>query len=273
MPFQLIQPQHQIEIETILADVSSPRIEEISSTLASLIERIREDIPEKRRISTGRYSIVKALGESLLPLLDDPFGFGAALFETPGDPFVRSLGLQLLSLWAVASQGLEQVKTYFEAGAAEKEDWIVRECASGLVRKLTKSFPQEVRSWYLVLVNSPDPNQRRFVSESLRPVVENRWFREDPEFALGVIRHLFQESVPYPRTSVGNNLSDWMRVDPDTAWPIVQDLAQCGDPNSYWIAYRACRNYVKKDPVHVMQTLGIIEYKYKDHCYNLEDYQ
>ena len=106
------------------------------------------------------------------------------------------------------------------------------------------------------MVRSEDPNQRRFVSESLRPVVENRWFHKEPEYALGVIKHLFKESAPYPRTSVGNSLSDWMRVDQEIAWPIVVELAGNGDKNSYWIAYRACRNFVKKEPVLVMEMLG-----------------
>ncbi len=111
---------------------------------------------------------------------------------------MRSLGLQLLSLWSVDNGSLDPVKEFFEAGAAEKDDWIVRECASGLVRKLTKAFPEEVRSWYLELVESPDPNQRRFVSESLRPVVENRWFHKQPEYALGVIRYLFKNLPSIP---------------------------------------------------------------------------
>ncbi len=85
---------------------------------------------------------------------------------------------------------------------------MVRECSSGLVRKLTRAFPDLMRAWYLDLVQSQDANQRRFVSESLRPVVENKWFHKEPDYALGIIKHLFQESAPYPRTSVGNNLSD-----------------------------------------------------------------
>jgi 3-methyladenine DNA glycosylase AlkC len=268
MAFQLISDLIHQEIKDLVDHIPSLKIPETSTQLAAIIDQIRNDIPEKRRISTGRYSIAKALGEALFPLLEDPFAFGVELYQNLGDPFVRSTALQLLSLWAAENAGLDKVKAYFEAAAGE-EDWIVRECASGLVRKLTKAFPKEVRAWYLALVKSPDPNLRRFVSESLRPVVENRWFHKDPDYALGVIRHLFQESAPYPRTSVGNNLSDWMRVDPLAAWPIVEELAASGDKNSYWIAYRACRNYVKQEPALVMETLGVREYKYKNRRYYL----
>ena len=36
-----------------------------------------------------------------------------------------------------------------------------------------------------------------------------------------------------------------------------------GHANSYWIAYRACRNLVKADPVRVMDLLRVDEYSYK----------
>ena len=111
------------------------------------------------------------------------------------------------------------------------------------------------------------------MSESLRPVVENKWFHKNPDYALGIIRHLFQESAPYPRTSVGNSLSDWLRVDKVVAWPIVEELGRNGDKNSHWIAYRACRNLVKKEPLKVMDLLGVEEYKYKSSVHRKVDYQ
>ncbi len=181
-----------------------------------MINRIQNDIPEKRRISTGRYSIVKALGLKLYPLLEESgvevMAFASGIFSlSETDPFVRSLAVQLICLYGSASADLETIKPYLLQAAAD-EDWIVRECSSGFVRKLIKEYPDQIRCWYLDMVRSKDPNQRRFVSESLRPVVENRWFHKDPDYALGVIKHLFRESAPYPRTSVGNSLSDWMRV-------------------------------------------------------------
>jgi 3-methyladenine DNA glycosylase AlkC len=272
MPFQLITPRHLGAIDDLATQIPLPPVSEISTRLAGLVEQIHSDIPEKRRISTGRYSIVKALGAELFPRLDDPLRFGVELFENKDGPFVSSTALQILSLWALEKQGLMKVQPYFEAAAAD-QNWILRECASGLVRKLIKAYPDQAREWYLVLVHSQDPNQRRFVSESLRPVVENRWFHKEPEYALEIIKHLFQESAPYPRTSVGNSLSDWMRVDLKTTWPIVQDLAQNGDSNSYWIAYRACRNLVKKQPLKVLDLLGVDEYKYKNRVHRREEVQ
>jgi hypothetical protein len=64
-----------------------------------------------------------------------------------------------------------------------------------------------------------------------------------------------------------------MRVDQSVAWPLVEELARSGDKNSSWIATRACRNFVKKEPVLVMETLGVTEYKYKNRQYSLADYE
>jgi 3-methyladenine DNA glycosylase AlkC len=203
----------------------------------------------------------------------DVLEIGKGLFEdTNIDPFVRSLGVSLVSIYALNSQDLENALPIFEVAAGD-ESWIVRECSSGLVRKMIKAFPDEMAEWYLELVKSENPLTRRFTSESLRPVVENRWIHKQPDFALSILQHLYQESDPYPRTSVGNSLSDWIRVDEELVYPIVEKLAKSGDMNSYWIAYRACRNLVKKKPLLVMDLLGVDEYKYKKRIHKRSDYQ
>lgn len=275
MPFLLITPQHQKTLEDQVSRIPRQTADQTAADLGALIARIHAEIPEKRRISTGRYSIVKDLGKELFPRLVgeglSPPEIALGLLQSPGrDSFLRSLGLQLFALQSLAEGEPDLSRLYFELAAASN-DWILRECSAGLVRPLIKAFPSRVREWLLELTRSPDPNLRRFVSESLRPVVENRWFHKQPEYSLGILQRLFREAAPYPRTSVGNNLSDWMRVDPGSAWPIVQRLAESGDPNSYWIAYRACRNLVKKEPARVLELLKITEYKYKDRHIKLED--
>ena len=96
---------------------------------------------------------------------------------------------------------------------------------------------------------------------------ENRWFFKDPEYSLSIIKHLFKEKSFYPRTSVGNLLSDWSKKYPEIVYEIVEELVAENDKNSYWIAYRACRNLVKKEPERVMDLLKTDEYKYKKNIY------
>ena len=84
---------------------------------------------------------------------------------------------------------------------------------------------------------------------------------------------MFNEDSPYARTSVGNNLSDLAKKFPNAVYDLVRQLVNSGDDNSYWIAYRACRNLVKMDPIKVMDLLRVDEYRYKKRIYQRIDYQ
>jgi 3-methyladenine DNA glycosylase AlkC len=107
----------------------------------------------------------------------------------------------------------------------------------------------------------------------LRPVVENQWLYKDLDYSISILRHLFTEAHPYPRTSVGNNLSDIARRDPERAYALVAELIAMNNKNARWIATRACRNLVKKEPIRVMDLLGVDEYKYKKRVHKRSDYE
>jgi len=81
-----------------------------------------------------------------------------------------------------------------------------------------------------------------------------------------------KETAANPRTSVGNILSGLSRRLPELVFNLVGELVNNGDKNSYWIAYRACRNLVKNDPLRVMYILSVKEYKYKKRIYRRNDY-
>ena len=274
--FQLLLPSHLEDLNRLASRIPQEELQDIANDLARLIDRVREDIPEKKRPSYGRYSITKKLASELDIYLAEAevegFEIGKGLFQNPDfDPFVRSVGVGLISNLTIRSYKVENALTIFKDAAGD-ESWIVRECASGLIRPLLKSFPDEMASWYLKMVKSKDPLTRRFVSESLRPVAENRWMHKQPDYALSIIQHLYQEEAPYPRTSVGNSLSDWIRVNEELTYPILEDLVRNGDKNSYWIVYRACRNLIKKKPLKVMDLLGVDKYKYKKRVHYRKDH-
>ena len=160
---------------------------------------------------------------------------------------------------------------FFESAAASS-NWNVRELAQMFFRRLIQRYPNEMKGYLLRLVKSDNANVRRFVGETLRPVQENRWFFRNPEYPLSILRNMFNESSPYARTSVGNNLSDLAKHLPELVYGIVKELVEGGDKNSYWIAYRACRNLVKKEPIRVMDLLRVDEYTYKKRVYKRSDY-
>ena len=241
--------------------------------LMGVLDSIYDAIPEKKRISYGRYTTVKELAKYLydeavtngLPVVE----IGAAILGSAKDVRAKGVGLGMLSFYGVEDH--KAVLPYFER-AAQSEDWELREYAQGMCRKIVKAHPAEMRFHLLRFVKSENANLRRFVSEMLRPAVENKWLYDDLDYSLSILRHLFTESDAYPRTSVGNNLSDIARREPELAFQLVDELMALEDKNAAWIATRACRNLVKEHPIRVMDALGVDEYRYKKNVYRREDF-
>ncbi len=123
-------------------------------------------------------------------------------------------------------------------------------------------MPQKAKIFLSKLVKSKNENTRIFVSETLRPVRENRWIHQQPEYSLSILKFLFKEKNTYPRTSVGNNLSDLVNKNPDLIYNQVEKLIALNNKNSQWIANRACLNLIKKEPIKVMKLLKTDLYKY-----------
>jgi 3-methyladenine DNA glycosylase AlkC len=237
-----------------------------------ILDAMYAQIPEKKRISHGRYTTIKILAEKLfedfqvahLPVL----ATGATILDLSGDHRTTGVGLGVLSLYGL--QDFHSILPYFET-AAQADHWEPREYAQGLFRKVVKAHHIEIRPHLLTYARSESPYLRRFVCEMLRPVVENQWLYQDLAYSLSIIRPLFREPHPYPRTSAGNHLSDIARRDPERVYQLVAELVAMQDKNATWIATRACRNLVKKDPLRVMDLLGIDIYKYKDRVYKRGD--
>lgn len=274
--FELIKAEHKNVLNDIAVQISNSTVSEIADRLHDLIEQVGSEIPAKKKISYGRYSIIKYLGLEFYPILMEDnievFSFAKIVFEdSRHDQFVRAFAIQLISLYGLEKYNLQVVLQVFEK-AAINDLWEIRECSAGFIRKLIKQYPDEMKDWYILQSESENPLIRRFASESIRPVADNRWFRKNPDFCFSVIEKLYSESSPYPRTSVGNNLSDWSRIDKEKIFRIVENLVATNNKNSYWIAYRACRNLVKTEPPRVMDLLKVDEYKYKKRIHKREDY-
>ena len=235
-----------------------------AAAIPAVLADLYANIPANKRISYGRVHTVKVLSGYLhtrLAVAGAPaFDIAAGLYEADHNPLTQSVALGILSFCGLVDY--RPVLPFFEA-AASVGDWETREIAQMLFRKLIKKHPAEMKTFLLRLAESDDARLRRFAAETLRPVQENRWFYTQPDYPLSVLRRLFRESAPYPRTSVGNGLSDLARWLPELVYGLVEELVASGDKNSYWIAYRACRNLVKRDPIRVMDLLCVDEYRYK----------
>jgi 3-methyladenine DNA glycosylase AlkC len=263
--------------QTIDHDLTSLILEgnyvQLMQRISEVIDELYSNIPEEKRVSYGRVYTIKVLSNYLFAHLKDAgaslLKIASRIFKEGGDYRIKGVALGIISLHGL--DDFESVLTYFESSAASS-DWNMRELAQMFFRRLIKKHPENARRFLLRLVKSHDPNLRRFVAETLRPVRENRWFYKQPDYPLSILRHLFKEKSSYPRASVGNNLSDLARRLPDLVYGLVEELVDNGDENSYWIAYRACRNLVKKEPIKVMNQLRVDEYKYKNNTYKRTEY-
>lgn len=253
----------------ILQGKYAPAMKHVLDVLEELYNRI----PDNKRTSLGRVYTVQVLSRYLFSRLVEiganVYEIGTTLFERSQDFRSKGIALGILSFYGI--DDYEKVLPFFEASASSP-DWNMREFAQMFFRKLVKKWPDEMKEFLLRLTGSKDPNIRRFVSETLRPMRENRWFYKKPDYSLSILKNLLRESSEYPRTSVGNNLSDLARHLPDLVFRLVKELVASGDRNSYWIAYRACRNLVKKEPIRVMTLLHVDEYRYKKRVNKRSEY-
>jgi len=271
----LLDAKIEQEIEHgIIRTILSKKYDLAIRNISKIIDELYANIPANKRISYGRVYTIKILSEYIFQHLSKIdvliFQIASTIFEKGAD--FKSKGVALGILAFIGVKDYEQVLPFFESAAID-ENWDVREMAQMFFKKLIKKYPGEIKDYLLKLVKSENPNTRRFVAETLRPVQENQWFYKNPEYPLSILRNLFKEKAVYPRTAVGNNLSDLARRLPDLVYELVKQLVESGDKNSYWIAYRACRNLVKKEPIKVMDLLRVDEYKYKNRIYTRSDYQ
>jgi len=263
----ITEPVEEVILSEIINPLNENNIGSVETGIENILQRMYGLIPENKRISYGRVYTVKVLSKYLFDNKVDVEKI-KVLFNKTDNWYVKSTTLGILSHFAV--NNYEIYLPFFERAASD-DNWDVREMAQMFFRKLIKKYPETIQDYLLGLTKSKDENVRRFVSETIRPVCENQWFQKQPEYSLKILRQLFKEKSAYPRTSVGNNLSDLARHNPELVYSIVKELVDSGDKNSYWIAYRACRNLVKKEPERVMDLLKVEEYKYKDKKYLRSD--
>ncbi len=278
---KIIDGKLKVEIEeSIVRGIERDDFLALGQTIRWYLNCLYKNIPTSKRISYGIVYTVKILSEYIFGIIEthslSPLDFGMKLYDLAVsdvgslrevDNFkIRAVALGVLSLHGLGDY--RPVLEYFKR-SADSSYWNEREISSILFRKIVSKYPYDIKKYLLGLVVSDSPNLRRFVAETLRPVVENRWFFDEIDYPISIISHLFTEHHPYPRASVGNNLSDISKKLPELVFDLVAKLVALNNEDSYWIAYRACRNLVKKYPEEVMKLLGIGEYRYKSKVYRL----
>jgi 3-methyladenine DNA glycosylase AlkC len=253
----------------IVRDILQKEYDKASDRIAAIVLELRASIPVEKRISYGVVHSIRVLSEFLFKQLAEAkvpaFEVASKIYAIADDHKAKAVALGMLTCHGLYEY--QSVIPFFNS-AASSSDWNMREISQMFFRKLIKVHPGEAREYLVRLSTSTDCHLRRFVAETLRPVSENGWLYGKPDYSIAILRRLFREKYREARTSVGNNLSDLARKLPDIVYTLVRELVESGDENSYWIAYRACRNLVKKEPERVMDLLRVNSYKYKTRVYH-----
>ncbi len=86
---------------------------------------------------------------------------------------------------------------------------------------------------------------RRLASEGLRPKLP--WapkldiFNDNPQPVFDILELLKEDDIKFVQKSVGNHLTDWLKVNPEPAKKMLKRWQKSNDKNTQWIVKRATR--------------------------------
>ena len=209
--------------QSILAHLAQGRTEQGLEELRALKDEAYAEIPTRQRQSRGITWVLQRISDLLAVECRDVEqirNVADSLFQRLASDD-RLIGIPIFLMAEFGKKNPAGVLEFF-LQAADSEDWVVREFAAAGFRKLIRPGREIALPWLKQVAQSDKPNLRRFVSETLRPVADNQWLQKEPETSLEILRSLFREVHPFPRTSVGNNLSDLARRNPELILAIVK---------------------------------------------------
>lgn len=129
------------------------------------------------------------------------------------------------------------------------------------IRPFLARYPEltlaHVRQW----ARSESHNVRRLASEGIRPRLPwasvHRPFMVDPTPVIEVLNLLYDDTSPYVRTSVSNNLNDIARTHPDLAVATAKRwIAEDDSPEVRHVAERGLRGLIKQSHPEALSAVG-----------------
>ncbi len=184
-----------------------------------------EIIPEKERIGKGSVYIAINVAAGFLKILEDSNNFDGLKFsiqifnygKEKNDINLKNFTIVFLAETISNSERmLEKVLNQAKIWANDSE-WEIREMSGYIIRKSLKNFPEKtlqiLKKW---LLNEKNPNIKRLIAESLRPLSDVKWLRnpDKNDIILEILNIIRADPSEYVRKSVGNNLKDLSKYMP-----------------------------------------------------------
>lgn len=109
------------------------------------------------------------------------------------------------------------------------------------IRKYPKQTLAQMKKW----AKSKDFHLRRLASEGLRPKLpwasKLELFIEEPTPVFAILEILKEDKIKFVQKSVGNHITDYLKVNPDAARKLITEWKNNGNAHTQWIIKRATR--------------------------------
>lgn len=109
------------------------------------------------------------------------------------------------------------------------------------LREHTEATLNMMRSW----AQSRNFHERRLASEGSRPrlpwATKLDLFVQNPDPIFEILSFLKEDTVRYVGKSVANNLTDYLKVNPDAARALLNEWSRSANPHTQWIVRHATR--------------------------------
>lgn len=142
---------------------------------------------------------------------------------------------------------------HFKLSMKAIEEITKRNTGEYAVRPYIRKYPEKslrvMRKW----AESDNFHLRRLASEGLRPKLP--WapkldaFVEDPAPVFEILDVLKTDEKRFVQKSVANHITDYIKVNPDAAWRLIDSWQRIDDPSTRWILKHATRKYTHSAPV------------------------
>jgi 3-methyladenine DNA glycosylase AlkC len=115
------------------------------------------------------------------------------------------------------------------------------------IRPFIKRYPEKVLAQKASWAQSENFHLRRLASEGLRPKLP--WaqkldlFIEKPKPVFEILSLMKAEPVKFVQKSIANNLTDYIKVNPDPTYKLLDTWKKSKNENTHWMVWYATRKH------------------------------
>ncbi|MGB6296154.1 MAG: hypothetical protein WBF90_08200 [Rivularia sp. (in: cyanobacteria)] len=187
-------------------------------------------------------TLIAAMGE------DDNSGGKTGYYEFRFMPFLDFVAARGLDNPDIALDSLEKMTLHFSAEFA--------------IRPFILQHPEKTLPRLMEWASHRDWRVRRLASEGSRPrlpwSIQLKPFIENPSFIIGILNQLYNDPNLVVRRSVGNNLNDIAKDNPEIVVETAQQWWDSGDEFARWTVRHGLRTLVKKGNQEALSVLGFV---------------